>query len=50
MQETLLQLRESGRISSVDDWLVPRPEIFRLVGEAELRQIESAFVPDAAVV
>jgi phosphoenolpyruvate phosphomutase len=50
MQDALFQLRVTGRISSIDDRLVPLAEIYRLVGEAELREHEQAFVPGPAPV
>lgn len=48
MQTALFELRITGRISSIDDRLVPLTEIYRLVGEAELRDHEREFVAGAA--
>jgi phosphoenolpyruvate phosphomutase len=50
MQDALFELRLMGRISAIDQRLVPLTEIYRLVGEAELREHERDFVPGAAVV
>jgi len=44
MRDTLVRLRESGRVSSVEDAIVPLEEVYRLVGVPELKANEKRFL------
>ncbi len=45
MQETLATLRREGFAGSVEDRIVPLPEIYRLVGQPRMKEDEAAFLP-----
>jgi phosphoenolpyruvate phosphomutase len=45
VQETLVELRRSGRASAVDDRIVPLAEVYRLVDLGGMKSQEHAFLP-----
>jgi phosphoenolpyruvate phosphomutase len=50
MQQTLAQLRETGRIADAEDSIVPLKEVFRLAGVDQMNAPERAYLPVAGAV